>query len=235
MNRKEQPTANKMIIDNCKLLIAIFSFFIATTATPLAAQQFTIHCNGENIPANGGNNSHFGVVLDCPYAEVADTSDLPKGLLKATRKYLLKRVGPTFYKRLVYYSSQTIGDERRESCTPGAKYAVQYMFADADSMEFYVTMLFDKDLKVLSKPFLPDVKKNPKFGKYIGFCEAYKKVQADTLPDVQLSYLTLEYSPKLNSFVWVARKDDTYIIINAQTGNVIRRKNTDGSKMVDFD
>ncbi len=218
----------KMIIDNCKLIIAL----LVISVFPLSAQRhFSTACGSYKVSYNTGNFDYFGVVDGCPFA-VADTGQFPQPIRAEIRNYLLNRVGADFFGRLKYSACQVIKPNADKTCLHDAQYAIQYYFEVEDSMRYYIALVMDLNGNLLSRHMLPDVKRNPKFDNIINLCDAFAITQADTFK-IANQVLSLQYSDTKNAFVWVAATSygnkytnatkPPYLTINAQTGLVFKR------------
>ena len=190
------------------------------------------------------------MIIHCPYQD-SDTTKIPKTILDTARQYLLDRVGTNFYSRLKFYSCQTIDFKKykeikkekpfidKKTADKRVRYALQYYFTVQDSMQYYLSLVYDKDGKLISKHFLPDSKTNKTFDKIIDVCNATQIVEADSIFRGQIEEIYLEFSQIDNSFVWFARKPNIYegqktiiiryIIINANTGQLIKRQTEKGT------
>lgn len=222
-------------------------FFSLTFFSYAQAQDLFLNCGTRKIPCDNGNKDHFKMVMQCPYEE-ADTTKIPQPILDINRNYLLGRVGSDFYAKLHYYSCQTIDFKRykevektkpyinKKTAHKRVKYAIQYYFIVQDSMRYYLSLVYDKNGVLLSEHFLPDNKTNQSFDKIIDVCAATQIAEADSVFRGELQEIYLDYLPSENSFVWVLRKPDVdqgerkilhrYIIINATTGQLIKRETT---------
>ncbi|MDQ3109369.1 MAG: PepSY domain-containing protein [Bacteroidota bacterium] len=217
----------------------IFLFLLFNTS--IFAQ---VNCAGREIRSSNGNLKHFRMVSNCPYEET-DTTKLPQLILDNSKKYLLDRVGASFYSRLQYYSCQVIDFKKydeikktrpwidKKSADKRVKYAIQYFFIVQDSMRYYLSLVFDKDGKVISDHFLPDKKTNENFAQLINSCSAIQIAEADSVFKGQAEEISLEYLPEENAFVWVVQKPVEYrdrtnihpgIVINANTGKLVKRQ-----------
>jgi hypothetical protein len=224
-------------------------FFALTFSSYAHAQDLFLNCGTRKIPCDNGNKDHFKMVMQCPYEE-ADTTKIPQAILDINRSYLLDRVGADFYAKLRYYSCQTIDFKNyneakktrpyinKKTADKRVKYAIQYYFIVQDSMRYYLSLVYDKDGKLLSEHFLPDNKTNQRFDKIIDVCAATQIAETDSVFRGELKEIYLDYLPSENSFVWVMRKPDVeqgertiihrYIIINATTGQLIKRTTAKG-------
>jgi hypothetical protein len=118
------------------------------------------------------------------------------------------------------------------------KYGIQYFFLVQDSMRYYLSLVFDKDGQLLSEDFLPDQKTNGNFAQLIDACSAIQIADADSVFKGESECISLEYLPGENTFAWIVEKPSVYkergaiierfIILNATTGKLIRRKTTKG-------
>ncbi len=184
------------------------------------------------------------MVSRCPYTET-DTTKIPTSILEINRKYLSERVGAEFYSKLHYYSCQVIDFSKyreikkskpwidKKNADKRAKYAIQYYFLVQDSMRYYLSVVYDKNGKLISEHFLPEKQTNQSFDKIIDVCTAVKITEADSVFIGEATSISLEYMPSENAFVWIIRKPDVdegnnsfhrYIILNAVTGKLVKRK-----------
>ncbi len=184
------------------------------------------------------------MVSHCPYSET-DTTHIPKNSVELNRKYLVERVGSEFYARLNYYSCQEINFENyaeikktkpwidKKNADKRAKYAIQYFFLVQDSMRYYLSVVYDKEGKLICEHFLPDKNSNQNFDKIIDVCAAVKIAEADSVYKGEVMTIFLEYLPSENAFAWIVRKSNSdegrnplhrFILINATTGKLVKRK-----------
>src|ERR1022692_1645774 len=164
--------------------------FLITKVT--FSTDVNIICGKDTISCENGGKDCFGMILYCPYDE-ADTSKLPKIILDNCKKYLISRVGESFYRRLYYNSCQIINFEdynrihlekpyiSGDDCDKKIKYSIMYYFKITDTLRYYLTLVFDKNGKIISKDQLPNVNKNKSFSNMIDICEAVKIAKQDSL------------------------------------------------------
>ena len=228
-------------------LIVIFILIVFNSAF---SQDLYLKCGNRKIPCDNGNKDHFAMIIHCPYQET-DTTKIPKTILDTARQYLLDRVGANFYNRIKFYSCQIIDFKKynaikkekpfidKEIADKRVKYALQYYFTVQGNMQYYLSLVYDKDGKFISEHFLPDRKTNKFFDKIIDVCKATQIIEADSIFNGQVEEIYLEFSQTDNSFVWIALKPNIYegpktiisryIIINATTGQLIKRKTAKGA------
>lgn len=199
---------------------------------PLSAQRhLKATCGNSSISYNTGNFDYFGVVSGCPFTP-ADTNQLPSFIRAEVHRYLVERVGQAFYQKLHYQACQVIAPNADKTCLHDAQFAIQYYFYIHDTMRYNIALVMDLNGNLLSRHFLPDVKRNPNFANIITLCDAYTIAQNDTFK-IENPVLSLQYSETKNAFVWVAATTygnkysnatkPPYLTINAQTGLVFKR------------
>ena len=188
-----------------------------------------------------GNLDHFSMILLTPYEEV-DTTAIPKEIRNKNREYLYHRVGPAFFNRLHYYSSQNIDFKQYETIKekrglvneelwdPRVRYAFQYYFIVQDSMRYYLSTVYDKQGNLISEHQLPDIARNSDLSQIIDICKAKQIIEADRKYKGALKKLSLEYSLEHDALVWEGQKpsiregkkvDTPFVIVHAQTGKTL--------------
>ena len=185
------------------------------------------------------------MVVHCPYEET-DTLHLPQAIRDNARKYLVERAGNEFYIKLNYYSCQVVDFKKYKQIKKQkgwisntsdrrVKYAVQYYFPVQDNMRYYISLVFDKEGKIISDHQLPDHKSNSGFDKLISVCETKLIAEQDTVFAGRVLGISLEYSNSANAFVWRAEKPSVpgkqpkesihrFILINAVSGQITDRE-----------
>jgi len=228
-----------------KNILIILTIFVWTANA--FSQDLTLFCGDKLVRCENGNKSHFEIVLDYNYKEL-DSTKLPHDIREKAREYLLKRVGIKLYSRLIYYSCQEVNNEEvnerrqmRKTSKKRIKYAIQYYFIVQDSMKYYLTIAFTEDGKIISKDQLPNINSNKQLDKIIKICEAKVIAEKDTITIMKgnAENFSLEYDPKINSFVWKveksilsARGQRSYrfsrtLYINAHNGIIVRKELTE--------
>ncbi len=192
-----------------------------------------------------GNVGHFDMVFNCPYRDT-DTTKLPKIINETAKKYLINQIGDTFYPQLKYYSCQVVDFNKFEEIKKEkpwiykgsdkrVKYAIQYYFVTVDSLKYYLTLVFDKNGKIISKEQLPSYKNNKQFEPKVNVCNAIKIAEQDTIFKGESQKITFEYSESANLFVWRVQKPSVmgqkpnetiirFVLINANSGQVVNRE-----------
>ncbi len=223
--------------------MVIIILLVLTVCCTVSSQDFTLKCGEKIVPYESGNKGHFEAVIHFPYKEI-DSTILPKTIHDSARNYLINRLGVSFYTKVYYYASQDIDNKAKIYKFNGfpnpkldkrTKYAIQYYFIIQDSMRYYFTIVFDKKGRVISKAQIPNYKKNKQFDRIINLCEAKIISEQDKLFLGKLVNISLEYYDLINSFVWRIEKPlvkgkkpreeiHRYIILNANTGKVIKRE-----------
>lgn len=198
------------------------------------------------VECENGNKSHFEKIIHCPYIEYSDSSNFPKLILEKNRQYLISRVGNEFYNKMIlrdYYIIDFNNYEEikktkpwigKELCNKNIKYALGYYFKIQDSLNYYITISYDKKGKMLSKHQLPNQKTNPNFYQIINLCDAKEIAEKDTVFSGKIINASLEFSKTKNSFIWRIEKPSEwqakgiiihkYLVINANNGNLIQRE-----------
>jgi hypothetical protein len=238
-------TFNSSLILSMKLFTILILLALSTT---LNAQDIKMHCAEREISCNNGNKTHFYPVMDCPYFET-DTTHIPELILVNAKKYLLDRVGESFYKKLNFYECQIVNFKKFDPAmgtgrapwmghggNKKIRYAIQYYFIVQDSMRYYLSLIFDKNGNILSMPQLPSAKQNPKFDSIISLCDIIHLSENDSIfkGEVQEG-ISLEYSDRDNVFTWRIEKPPIqgpkpkitihrFLIMNANNGSVIKRE-----------
>lgn len=214
------------------------------------AQDTKVHCGNDTIRCNNGGKKHFEPIVNCPYVEYPDTAKVPVFICDINRKYLSERMGVFFYSKVKFRGCDVIEPEKyselknkrgftdKASCNGKIKYAFEYYFMIQDSMKFYFTTIYDEKGNLLSKSQTPDIRQNPDCMNIVDVCEAKTIAEADTEFKGKMTGISLEYSQKYNSFVWVVEKPreikdkkviSRFVIIHAQSRKIldhITRKGT---------
>jgi len=226
-----------------KTVILILSF--ATFSVTTFSQDLTLKCGEKEIECENGNKDHFDMVMYCPYEET-DTTKLPQIVLDNAKQYLTARVGQNFFHVLNYYECQIVNFKKfakikkqkgwvSEKSDKRVKYAIQYYFIIQDSLRYYLTIVFDKDGKIISKDQLPSVSKNKQFDKILNVCDAKAIAEQDKVFTGELQNISLEYLGSANTFVWRIEKPAVkegkkrqrvrrFLLVNANSGKVIKRE-----------
>jgi hypothetical protein len=231
----------KLFKNQNSIMTRVIMFLFLLFSIKSFSQDVLLECGDDEIDGINGNKSHFEMVVNCPYSEV-DTTKLPLFVLNNAKKYLIERVGLPFYQKLNYYSAQTVDfselkgldNDRKAKLDKRVKYAIQYYFDIDDRLKYFISIVFDKNGKVISKNMLPNIKKNINFDKFMSACQAKKVAVMDPFLLGKSLRISLEYLDKNNSFVWNIEDPGItneskreiltrFIIIDANNGNVIKR------------
>jgi signal recognition particle subunit SEC65 len=218
----------------------LFILFFLYLPMQLLAQHGHLRCGPDTIAFWNGCENHFDQLLGTPYKET-DTLHLPPQVMDSARAYLYKRLGNSFYKRLNYYQCQVIDwttyKKQRDRDEPDkrVRYAVQYFFSIQDSLKYYFSIVSDKDFRIISKNFIPDINKNKDCVNFLPACDIKPIAEKDTVYPGKTVSVTPGYNDSLNCFTWKVekpemptKKTDTqirgFLIYNATTGKLIHRE-----------
>ncbi|HYV92891.1 MAG TPA: hypothetical protein VE978_13930 [Chitinophagales bacterium] len=229
-----------------KTIVLILTF--VTFIVKLFSQDLTMKCGDSEIGCNNGNLDHFEMVEHCPYEET-DTTKLPSVVRDNARRYLTTRVGQQFYLKLNYYQCQIVDFQRFDEIKQEkgwidenlsdkrVKYAIQYYFVIQDSLRYYLSLVFDKDGRIISKDQLPSVRKNKRFNEIISVCDANKIAEHGKAFNAEYESTSLEYMDRRNCFVWRIEVEEApvprgkpnkiihrILLLNANNGKVMKRE-----------
>ena len=215
-----------------KIFLFLLCFFISDL---LFGQDFIINCDSEKVPYSNGNISNFSAVARLHYKEYKNIDIIPKAVQQSSQKYLQKRLGQTFMKRISFNGCFVISKNDKTIVKPKAeiRYALQYSFNIQDGMKYYFTLAFDNLGHLLSSNQVPNISDNPKSGNVQGLCNVKNIAEKKSTLVGSISNASLQYSDSVNYFIWqIDITEDNKskkttpkierIILNANTGEFIK-------------
>jgi hypothetical protein len=169
-------------------------------------------------------------------------------ILPKAERYIKKRAGINFYKRLIFHYIMVIYHDysvvpnfdslqyNLDNCGR-ITYWLTFSYFQDSTIEYGFGIEFDSNGKRISENMIPDISKNPSFMNIIGLCEAIEIVKNQNVVQLDsIKSIELNYDNKINSLIWLIKEDypDTegpheqdIIFINAKTGKLYRKeKNT---------
>lgn len=213
-----------------------------------------IFCNGNPFRYHNGGTGHFAPIVHCPYVEYSDSSKIPSFVIDQNDKYLTDRMGKDFFEKRVIFRNYIVIEPARfdelrkqkgylnlEMCDSKVKYAFEYYIVIDRDINFYFTTVYDSVGNLLSSHQTPNVAQNKHYDVVIDVCKAKQIADSNQHFKGEVKDISLEYEDAINSFVWVAEKPHVikggnftgrFIVINAQTGKIVRYFNTYG--LIDF-
>jgi len=178
--------------------------------------------------------------------EPYDITDLPKSIQVKTKALLIKRVGYSFYKKLVLNGGQIVDLKKFYDRNPKAKengwvppvYSLCFMVWDgiANKNLYSFSLKLDQQGKLIGVVELPDIKHSPAKAKIISEEEAKAIAQKESFGDTDAQ---MQYSTTEGSILWKLERMDpgpvdsttvSTLLINAHSGKLISK--TKVNKMV---
>ena len=178
---------------------------------------------------------------------VSSLSELPDSIRARTSLYLIERLGPNFYKNMVFSNGQIVDLPQLYSAYPDARnykwqVGTYYICFECRTLNtksgFYLAgMTLDDRDNVITQINLPTIAATPAKAQIISIQEAADVCRHNWHGNKKWltpNNLSLKYNSELNSLTWVfsnSREEKpgishfSSIIINANDGAVVRKRN----------
>lgn len=227
-----------------KILFLLIIVIIVSSSEGFS-QRERIVCKGKIISFTNGNINHFLRVACCPLVEHTQNT-FPKRIMDSANSYLIHRVGKAFIEKINQPIYQELKLELMDSIRTTnpcvsienchdttVKYVISYNFNLPKGMKYYFTLLYNRNGELISNEQLPEFELSINSFNFIEPCIAIEITDKDSVYKQRAKNITLDFSQKLNAFVWIVEKEESInrfneytiptLVLNATNGRILER------------